>query len=68
MIFFSQFGIPEGEDIVSQQEVLNKEEIKSITPIKSIQEVVGIYPLTDELAQKLKAMNAKHSKSYWRRH
>merc|ERR1711902_157050 len=45
-------GLPDGEEIVSAQEV------KSITPIKSIQEVVGIYPLTEELARKLKRLNA----------
>jgi len=51
-------GFPEGEDIVDIQEVKNLEEVKSITPIKSIQEVVGIYPLTEELAQKLRDINA----------
>ena len=53
-----QIGFPEGEDIVDIQEVKNLEEVKSITPIKSIQEVVGIYPLTEELAQKLREINA----------
>jgi len=51
-------GLPDGEEIVSTQEVKKIEEVKSITPIKSIQEVVGIYPLTEELAQKLKRLNA----------
>lgn len=43
---------------MSTQEVKKIEEVKSITPIKSIQEVVGIYPLTEELARKLKRLNA----------
>merc|ERR1711902_301288 len=51
-------GLPDGEEIVSTQEVKKIEEVKSITPIKSIQEVVGIYPLTEELARKLKRLNA----------
>merc|ERR1712141_713914 len=51
-------GLLNGEEIVSKQEVKKIEEVKSITPIKSIQEVVGIYPLTEELAQKLKRLNA----------
>merc|ERR1712241_28726 len=51
-------GLLDGEEIVSTQEVKKIEEVKSITPIKSIQEVVGIYPLTEELARKLKRLNA----------
>merc|ERR1712241_460976 len=51
-------GLPDGGEIVSKQEVKKIEEVKSITPIKSIQEVVGIYPLTEELARKLKRLNA----------
>ena len=46
------------------QEVKNLQEIKSISPIKSIQEVVGIYPLSDELAMKLKELNS--GREYWR--
>ena len=51
--------IPEELNIISKQEVKKIEEVKSISPIKSIQEVVGIYPLTEALAQKLKKLNAK---------
>merc|ERR1712156_1742 len=55
-------GLPDGEEIVSTQEVKKIEEVKSITPIKSIQEVVGIYPLTEELARKLKRLNAERGR------
>merc|ERR1712062_901585 len=55
-------GLPDGEEIVSKQEVKKIEEVKSITPIKSIQEVVGIYPLTEELARKLKRLNAERGR------
>merc|ERR1712241_788136 len=49
-------GLPDGEEIVSKQEV------KKIEEIKSIQEVVGIYPLTEELARKLKRLNAERGR------
>merc|ERR1712241_1615827 len=55
-------GLLDGEEIVSTQEVKKIEEVKSITPIKSIQEVVGIYPLTEELARKLKRLNAERGR------
>jgi len=59
---------PEGESIVNVEEVSNIEEVKSISPIKSIQEVVGIYPLTEELAQKLKEINAGGRRRHRHRH
>merc|ERR1711936_946095 len=59
---------PEGESIVNVEEVSNIEEVKSISPIKSIQEVVGIYPLTEELAQKLKEINTGGRRRHRHRH